>query len=96
MSPVYYLRATLSTVNDSFGLVPDAAGNLYISDSGANRIRFVNGSTGNITTIAGTGVAEYNGDNILASSASLNYPGSICCDDASTSRYQSNSMIIII
>ena len=75
------IRATLSTVNDSFGLVPDAAGNLYISDSGANRIRFVNGSTGIITTIAGTGVAEYNGDNILASSASLNYPGSICLDD---------------
>ena len=75
------ILATLSTVNNSYGLVPDAVGNLYISDSGVNRIRFVNVSTGIITTIAGTGLAEYNGDNILATSAGLNFSSGICLDE---------------
>ena len=75
------ILATLSTVNDSNGLVPDAVGNLYIADSGSNRIRFVNVTTGIITTIAGTGLEEYNGDNILAISAGLNFSNGICLDE---------------
>ncbi|MCA1844169.1 MAG: phytase, partial [Actinobacteria bacterium] len=51
----------------------DANGNLYITDTENNRIRKVD-SAGKITTIAGTGTAGYNGDNIPATSAQLNNP----------------------
>ena len=75
------ILATLSSVNISYGLVPDAAGNLYITDSGANRIRLITGSSGIITTIAGDGVKGYNGDNIPAISASLSFSSGINLDE---------------
>ncbi len=43
------------------GVVVDAAGNLYIADTGNNCIRRVDGS-GTITTVAGTGEYGYSGD----------------------------------
>ena len=58
----------------------DAAGNLYIVDSTANRVRFVSAATGNISTFAGTGVASSTGDNGLATAASLNAPKGIALD----------------
>jgi trimeric autotransporter adhesin len=53
----------------------DTAGNLYISDSGNNRIRVVRG--GVITTIAGTGSAGFSGDGKEAVAAELNTPQKI-------------------
>jgi len=53
----------------------DTAGNLYISDSGNNRIRVVRG--GVITTIAGTGRAGFSGDGKEAVAAELNTPQKI-------------------
>lgn len=50
---------------------------LYISDTGNNAIRKVDLSTGIITTVAGTGVAGYSGDNGPATSAQLDYPWGI-------------------
>ena len=58
----------------------DASGNLYISDQANNRIRAVAAGTGIITTVAGTGVAGYNGDNISATTAELNSPDAIAVD----------------
>lgn len=58
----------------------DAAGNLYIADGGNNCVRKVDKATGIITTIAGTGVFGYNGDNIPGSSATLSSPSSIAFD----------------
>ena len=52
----------------------DASGNLYIADTGNNRIREVNHSTGIITTVAGNGTAGYSGDGGKATSAKLYYP----------------------
>jgi DNA-binding beta-propeller fold protein YncE len=37
------------------GLALDPAGNLFVSDSGANRVRRIDAQTGIITTVAGTG-----------------------------------------
>src|SRR5207302_1615250 len=62
------------------GLVVDNAGNLYIADSGNNRIRRVNLNTGIITTIAGTGTPFYSGDNQSAVSATLNNPQGLAVD----------------
>jgi sugar lactone lactonase YvrE len=50
----------------------DTAGNLYISDSGNNRIRVVRG--GVIATIAGSGHAGFSGDGKPATAAELNTP----------------------
>ena len=49
-------------------------GNVYIGDTGNERIRKVTVSTGIITTIAGTGTSSYSGDNGAATSATLNGP----------------------
>jgi trimeric autotransporter adhesin len=54
------------------GLATDAAGNLFIFDSGNNRIRRVDAATGVITTVAGNGTAGYSGDGGLATRAQLN------------------------
>ena len=56
----------------------DSSGNLYISDTGNNRIRKV--SNGVITTVAGNGQAGYNGDNMPAAGAELNEPWGIALD----------------
>ena len=60
------------------GLAFDSAGNLYISDSGNNRIRKVSG--GIITTIAGNGTAGF-GDG-PALNAELNSPSGIAFDSS--------------
>jgi sugar lactone lactonase YvrE len=50
----------------------DTAGNLYISDSGNNRVRVIRGNV--ITTIAGTGRAGFSGDGKEALNSELNTP----------------------
>jgi len=62
------------------GLAADAAGNVYIGDAGNNRVRRVDATTHNITTIAGTGVAGSSGIGGPATSAQLYVPGGIAFD----------------
>jgi sugar lactone lactonase YvrE len=59
----------------------DGAGNLYIADLGNNRIRKVD-TSGTITTVAGTGLAGFDGDGGPAVAASLNGPTGIVVDSA--------------
>jgi hypothetical protein len=54
----------------------DGAGNLFLADSGNNRIRKVD-TSGVITTVAGTGVAGFSGDGGPASSAQFDSPGEL-------------------
>ena len=63
------------------GVAVDANGNLYIADAQDNRIRKVDAS-GFISTYAGTGVPDYNGDRIKAIDAELNFPTSLVLDAA--------------
>lgn len=74
--------ATLAELDAPAALTLDSAGNLYIADSGDNRVREVSATTGIISTVAGTGVAGYAGDNILATQAQLNSPMGIAVDAA--------------
>jgi uncharacterized protein (TIGR03437 family) len=60
------------------GLAVDASGNLFIADSGNQRVRQV--SNGVITTIAGTGTPGYSGDGGPATSAELYSPSGIAID----------------
>jgi uncharacterized protein (TIGR03437 family) len=56
------------------GLTMDASGNIYIADQNNNRIRKVS-SAGIITTFAGTGNTQFNGDGGQATSATVYIAG---------------------
>ncbi len=68
--------ATEARLSRSLDVAVDGAGHLYIGDGGNNRVRQVDLSAGQITTIAGNGTAGYDGDGGPALSASLS-PGCI-------------------
>jgi trimeric autotransporter adhesin len=72
--------ATSSQLDGPSGVTFDASGNIYICDSGSNRIRIVTKSTGIISTVAGTGALEYTDDGGLATSAKLYHPGGVAVD----------------
>ena len=71
--------AAHAKLNGPSGLAVDAAGNIYISDTGNNRVRKVD-TSGVITTIAGNGAAGYSGDGGPASAASLYSPRGLAVD----------------
>jgi uncharacterized protein (TIGR03437 family) len=71
---------TSASLSFPYGVAFDTAGNLYISDSGNNRIRRVSG--GIITTVAGNGSAGFSGDGGPAISASLDGPEDVAVDAA--------------
>ena len=74
--------ATQSALKLPLGEATDAMGNLYISDTGNNRIRKVD-LVGNITTIANnSGIAGASGDGGSAFFAELNQPSAIVIDGA--------------
>ncbi len=82
------IPATTAALDFPSGLAMDGAGNLYIADTGNQRIRMVSASTGDVTTVAGNGyisgnsVGGYSGDGGAATSAELNAPFSIAVDGA--------------
>ncbi len=74
-------QATAAELKNPIGVIVDASGNLYISDYAESVVRKVDAS-GIITTLAGTGVAGYNSDNIQATAAQINGPGGLGVDAA--------------
>ena len=68
--------ATNASLNNPEGVSVDATGNLFIADTGNNRIRKVAGS-GVINTVAG----GYLGDGGLATNASLDNPEGVALDE---------------
>ena len=59
----------------------DAAGNLYVADSGNNRIRKIT-PAGLISTVAGAGTPGFSGDGGQATAAQLNLPRGVAVDSA--------------
>jgi uncharacterized protein (TIGR03437 family) len=74
--------ATAAQINGPVGAIVDSAGNLYFSDRANHRVRRVAASSGIITTIAGSGVAGFNGDGIAALAARLSSPSGLALDPA--------------
>jgi sugar lactone lactonase YvrE len=70
--------ATATDLNSPLAVAVDGAGNLFISDTGNNRVREVSG--GIITTYAGNGTSAYAGENGPANAASLNGPLGLAVD----------------
>lgn len=61
-------------------LVMDPAGDLYIADSGNNRVRMISISDGNIQTLAGNSADAFTGDGGPANQASLYGPYALLFD----------------
>ncbi|QMW00872.1 NHL repeat-containing protein [Spirosoma foliorum] len=73
--------ATAASLIGPTGIALDAAGNLYIADFYNNRIRKVS-TSGIITTVAGDGNRNFNGDGGVATRASLYNPTGVAVDAA--------------
>jgi len=71
--------ATNASLNNPWGMVFDAYGNLYVADVGNNRIRMID-TNGIITTFAGNGSPSYAGDNGMATDAGLYFPAGVALD----------------
>lgn len=71
--------ASRAELNAPQGIWFDPNGNLYIADTGNNRIRRVDAS-GNITTVAGTGAPGYGGDDGPARAATFAGPTDVVGD----------------
>ena len=73
--------ATSATFRQPQGVALDGTGSLYVADLINQVVRRISWS-GTITTVAGTGVAGYSGDNGPATSAKLNSPVAVAVDGA--------------
>lgn len=73
------VNAQLSYLQD-MKLGPD--GNIYLADTDNNRVRKISLATGIITTVAGTGVADFNGDGLLATETNFPMPLALAFDPA--------------
>jgi len=72
--------ATSAELKAPAAITLDAAGDIYIADTGNSVVRFVSATTGNISTFAGTGTAGYAGDGAAAISAQLTKPAGLAVD----------------
>ena len=72
--------ATSACLNGPRGVVVDPDGNLYIADTGNDRVRKVTAG-GTISTVAGGGAGHFCGDGGPATSACLNVPAGVAADD---------------
>jgi large repetitive protein len=71
-------QATASELNSPSGVTIDASGNIFIADTGNNRIRRVDAISGIITTVAGGGT----GTKGTATGATLSAPYAVAFDTA--------------
>jgi sugar lactone lactonase YvrE len=72
-------NAILAQLQNPVDVCKDAAGNIYIADTGNHTVRKVN-TSGIITTLAGTGQPGFSGSSGPATSALLNKPTGVACD----------------
>ena len=72
------IAATSAEFIGPLGLAVDADDNLYVADTGNNRVRKITGGT--ITTVAGDGIDAFGGDGGPATSAQLGGPYDVAVD----------------
>jgi hypothetical protein len=72
--------AVAASLDSPTAVAVDSAGNIFIADGHNHRIRQVDAVTAHITTFAGTGVAGFSPDDVVASSAALDLPSALIFD----------------
>jgi sugar lactone lactonase YvrE len=72
--------ATQAQLGHLWGIAVDGSNNVYLADWSNQRIRMVSAATGNMSTVAGNGIAGYTGDGAAAVSAELNLPETVASD----------------
>ena len=72
--------ATLAGISNPFVMIFDLFGDLFFSDVLNKRIRKITTSTGIINTVVGTGSTEFNGEDMLGTSASVALVAGLACD----------------
>ncbi len=72
--------ASSAYLNTPYDLAFDAAGNLYIADSGDHEVRVISASTGIITSFAGNGSFSFGGEGGPAIDATLQEPDTLAFD----------------
>ena len=80
------LGATSIALSYMHGVAVDSNGNVYVPSATQNGLYKV-ATNGTITTVAGTGIAGYSGDNGAATSAQLNSPWGVAIDNATGNLY---------
>src|SRR5687768_16935435 len=70
--------ATQARLVEPFAVARDSRGNLYIAETGANRVRRMD-PTGLLTTVAGRGGRGNAGDGGPGAEAQLGYPHHLAC-----------------
>ncbi len=66
--------ATAAEINHAELLTSDKTGNIYFGDEENSRVRYIDKSTGIISTICGNGVPSFFGDGGPATAAEIHYP----------------------
>ena len=74
-------QATAAQINTPLSVACDAAGDMFIADSGNNVVRKVT-PAGIISSVAGTGTGGYTGDGGQASAGQFNLPDNVAIDAA--------------
>ncbi len=90
-------QAASATLNEPIDLHLDASGNLYVADSGNNRVRRIDALTGVITTVAGSGSAGTPFDDPLgqpATAANLSSIRSVLTDASGNLFIAAGSVIL--
>jgi sugar lactone lactonase YvrE len=74
--------ASAATLNSPSSVAVDVAGNIYVADTGNNRVRKINAATAVITTVAGNGTETFSGDGGAADNAGMYGPYGLVIDGA--------------
>ncbi len=72
--------AIAAVLNSPETVILDSNGDLYVADRDNHRIRKIDTTTGLISTVAGTGIAGYSGDNGPSNYSQLNSPHGLALD----------------
>jgi uncharacterized protein (TIGR03437 family) len=76
------VKGTSASLYGPNGVAVDKAGNVFFADG--NCVLRLDAVTGVLTVVAGNGIPGFSGDNGLATSAELNYPGGVVIDAVGT------------
>lgn len=76
------IQTITSALNQPAGIAMTLTGDVVVANMGSHQVLLVS-SNGNMSIIAGTGIAGYSGDNALASNAQLSLPSGIAVEGSS-------------